>query len=305
MHTTAGAAAGRHDAARGWLGDRSVARVGYGAMALEHFAEDRAAGAALLRTARDLGVDHVDTADFYGDGVANDVVRRAFGRSEDVVVVTKVGARRVDGDVPLALAQRPDELRQQVQENLRHLDRERLDVVNLRRADVGPGLVAEGDQLVDLDDQLAVLTAMRDEGLIGAIGMSAVTDEVLRRALPAGIVCVQNAYSLVDRHHGVVFDTCRAHGVAWVPYFPLGGAFPGSPKVTEQPVVQEAAAALGVSPAQVGLAWLLQQGGDVLLIPGTTSDVHLRENVASATVDLGEWSTALDAARIGDAASTA
>lgn len=291
------------DGSSGRLGGRSVARVGYGAMALERFADDRAAGTTLLRAAHDLGVDHVDTADFYGDGVANDVIRRAFGRSQDVVIVTQVGARRVDAPVPLALAQRPAELRQQVHDNLRHLDRERLDVVNLRRADVGPGLLATGEQLVDLDDQLAEMTAMRDEGLIGAIGMSAVTHDVLRRALPAGIVCVQNAHSLVDRQHEAMLDTCRAHDVAWVPYFPLGGAFPGLPKVTEQPVVLDAAAALGVTPAQIGLAWLLGRSPDVLLIPGTTSPDHLRENVGAAAVDLGEWTTALDSLRAGAAPS--
>ncbi|WIB76301.1 aldo/keto reductase [Curtobacterium sp. MCPF17_002] len=277
------------------LGDRTVARIGYGAMALERFADDRDTGAALLRRARDLGVDHVDTADFYGDGVANDVIRRAFGASDDVVVVSKVGAVRVDAPVPLALAQRPAELRAQVHANLRSLGREHIGVVNLRRADAGPGLIAEGEQLVDLDDQLAEMTAMRDEGLIGGIGLSAVTLDVLERGLPAGIVCVQNAYSLVEREHEALLELCARQGIAWVPYFPLGGAFPGLPKVADEPVAQRIAADLGITPAQLGLAWLLGHAPDVLLIPGTSSVDHLAENVAVGSVALTpEQTAALD-----------
>lgn len=266
------------------LNGTPVARIGYGAMALERFTDDRDGGVALLHRARDLGVDHVDTADFYGHGVSNDVIRRAFGTASDVVVVTKVGAVRVDAPVPLTLAQRPEELRAQVHANLRSLGRERIDVVNLRRADTGPGLVAEGEQLVPIDDQLAEMTAMRDEGLIGGIGLSAVSQAVLERALSAGIVCVQNAYSLVAREHEALFATCDRHGIAWVPYFPLGGAFPGLPKVVDEPVVVRVAAELGVTPAQVGLAWLLGRAPGVLLIPGTTSVDHLAENVAVGSV---------------------
>lgn len=278
------------------LGGRTVARVGYGAMALERFDADRDRGVALLHRARELGVDHVDTADFYGDGVANDVIRRAFGDSDEVVVVSKVGAVRVDAPVPLALAQRPEQLRQQVHANLRSLGRDRIDVVNLRRADIGPGLIAEGDQLVDLDDQLAEMTAMRDEGLIGGIGLSAVSGEVLDRGLAAGIVCVQNAYSLLAREHEALLDVCVRNGIAWVPYFPLGGAFPGLPKVADEPEAMRIAAELGVTPAQLGLAWLLGHAPDVLLIPGTSSVDHLAENVAVGAVTLtDEQVTALDA----------
>ncbi|ROP64380.1 aldo/keto reductase [Curtobacterium sp. PhB115] len=266
------------------LGSRTVARIGYGAMALERFAEDRDAGVALLHRGRDLGVDHVDTADFYGDSTANDVIRRAFGTSDEVVVVSKVGAVRVDAPMPLALAQRPEQLRAQVHANLRGLGRDRIDVVNLRRADVGPGLIAEGEQLVDLDDQLAEMTAMRDEGLIAGIGLSAVSAGALERGLAAGIVCVQNAYSLVAREHEPLLDFCVRHGVAWVPYFPLGGAFPGLPKVVDEPVAARIAAELGVTTAQLGLAWLLGHAPDVLLIPGTSSVAHLEENVAVGTI---------------------
>lgn len=278
------------------LGGRTVARIGYGAMALERFDADRDRGVALLHRARDLGVDHVDTAEFYGDGVANDVIRQAFGDSDEVVVVSKVGAVRVDAPVPLALAQRPEQLREQVHANLRSLGRDRIDVVNLRRADIGPGLIAEGDQLVDLDDQLAEMTAMRDEGLIGGIGLSAVSGEILDRGLAAGIVCVQNAFSLVAREHEALLDVCVRNGIAWVPYFPLGGAFPGLPKVVEEPEALRIATELGVTPAQLGLAWLLGHAPDVLLIPGTSSIDHLAENVAVGDVVLTEaQTTALDA----------
>lgn len=268
------------------LGGRTVARIGYGAMALERFADDRRAGVRLLHHAAALGVDHLDTAAFYGDGVANDVIRRAFGPSGAVTVVSKVGAVHVDAPVPLALAQRPAELRAQVHDNLRTLGRDRIDVVNLRRADLGPGLRAVGEQVVDLDDQMSEMVAMRDEGLIGGIGLSAVSADVVRRALPAGIVCVQNAYSLVSREDEATRALCTAAGVAWVPFFPLGGRFPGAPRVDDHPGVLRVAAAVGATPAQVGLAWLLQHAPDVLLIPGTSSVAHLRENVAVGDVRL-------------------
>lgn len=272
----------------GTMGDRTVARIGYGAMALERFATDREAGVALLHRARDLGVDHVDTADFYGESAANDVVRRAFGASGTVTVVSKVGAVRVDAPVPLELAQRPEQLRAQVQANLRSLGRDRIDVVNLRRPEVGPGLTVPDDELVDLDDQMAELVSMRDEGIIGAIGLSAVRAESVRRVLPAGIACVQNAYSLVDRSHEDLLELCVAEGIAWVPFFPLGGAFPQLPKVVDDPVVRRIAGELDVTPAQVGLAWLLGRAGVTLLIPGTASPDHLVENVAAGSVRLDD-----------------
>jgi pyridoxine 4-dehydrogenase len=159
-------------------------------------------------------------------------------------------------------------------------------VVNLRRLDSGPGLRPEGDQVVDLDDQLAVMTALRDEGKIGAIGLSSVTLDVLRRALPAGIVCVQNAYSLVSRDDEDLLELCVAEGIAWVPYFPLGGAFPGLPKATEEPAVHAAAAYLGVTATQVGLAWLLHHAPNVLLIPGTADPAHLEANMGAGEITL-------------------
>lgn len=269
-----------------------VARIGYGAMALERFASDAASGERLLRRAVELGVDHIDTADFYGDSVANDLIRRAIGPEDDVLVVTKVGAlKNPGGPIPLRPGQKPEELRQAVQDNLRTLGRERLDVVNLRRLDVGPGIVAEGDQLVDLDDQLAELLALRDAGVIGAIGLSAVDIDTLRRALPAGIVCVQNAYGIVARRFEPMLELCIAEGIAWAPFFPLGSGFPGIPKATEQPEVIAAAERLGATPAQIGLAWLLGHAPNALLIPGTSSAEHLAENVAVGAIALDASTT--------------
>ncbi len=159
-------------------------------------------------------------------------------------------------------------------------------VVNLRRMDLGPGVRAEGDQVVDLDDQLAEMIALRDEGKVGAIGISSVPLDVLRRALPAGIACVQNAYSLLDRSQEEMVDFCADEGIAWVPYFPLGSAFPGFPKVADDAVVAEIAAELGVTGSQVGLAWLLARSTNTLLIPGTRSIAHLEENLGAGGVTL-------------------
>ena len=190
-------------------------------MQLERLHAHRDAALALLRRAVELGVDHVDTAQFYGDGLANGLIREALRAQDGVTVVTKVGAAsNPSGPLPLRPAQRPEELRASVEDNLKSLGVDQLAVVNLRRLDSGPGLRAEAEQVVDLDDRLAAMTAMRAEGKIGAIGLSGVTLDVLRRALPAGIVCVQNAYSLVDRDDEDVLELCVAEGIAWVPFFP-------------------------------------------------------------------------------------
>ncbi|MET9358228.1 aldo/keto reductase [Streptomyces sp. NPDC006617] len=264
---------------------RTVFRIGYGALQLERLRDRRGEAVALLRRAVELGVDHVDTAEFYGVGFANDVIREALRPEDDVLVVTKVGADpNPGGHLPLRLAQRPEQLRASVEDNLRSLGVDRLAVVNLRRLDTGPGLRPEGDQVVDLDDQLAMMTALRDEGKIGAIGLSSVTLDGLRRALPAGIVCVQNAYSLASRDDEDMLELCAAEGIAWVPFFPLGGAFPGLPKATEEPAVQAAAESLGVTPSQVGLAWLLHRAPNVLLIPGTADAGHLEANMAVSEI---------------------
>ena len=276
------------------LGDHEVARVGYGALQLRMVEPDRAAD--LLRRAIDLGVDHIDTAQFYGDGSVNRAIREVLSASDRVVVATKVGADPDTGKIPVKLAQRPEQLRASLEDNLLSLGLEQIPVVNLRRADVGPGLGAQGDQIVDIDDQLAVMVAMRDEGKIGAIGLSAVDLERLNRALPAGIACVQNAYSLVSRESEALLQVCLANGIVWTPFYPLGGGAIGGPKVVDQPKVQEVAARLGVIPMQVGLAWLLRHAPNTLLIPGTTSIEHLEQNLAAAFVELDEEAMAdLDA----------
>ncbi|WP_431683734.1 aldo/keto reductase [Kitasatospora sp. KL5] len=269
------------------LAARTVFRIGYGALQLERLHDRRGEAVALLRRAVELGVDHVDTAEFYGFGFANDVIREALRPQDDVLVVTKVGADpNPGGHLPLRLAQRPEQLRASVEDNLRSLGVDQLAVVNLRRLDTGPGLRPEGDQVVDLDDQLAVMTALRDEGKIGAIGLSSVTLDGLRRALSAGIVCVQNAYSLVSRDDEDMLQLCAAEGIAWVPFFPLGGAFPGLPKATDEPVVHAVAESLGITPSQVGLAWLLHHAPNVLLIPGTADAPHLETNIAVSEITL-------------------
>ncbi|WP_375485600.1 aldo/keto reductase [uncultured Jatrophihabitans sp.] len=273
----------------GRLAGRDVARIGYGAMQLVERGDrpqlDEAAAVAVLRRARELGVDHLDTAQFYGDGVANAFIRAALHPYDDALtLVSKVGAERRPGD-GLVPAQRPTELRAQVEANLRTLGADRLAAVNLRRMDARPGIVADGDQLVDLDSQLAELVALRDEGKIGGIGLSNVSAEQVQAALPVGPVCVQNADNLLDRHDGLL-ALCAAHDIAWVPFFPLGSAFPGAAKVVGDATVQRVAARLGVTPAQVGLAWLLARDPHVLLICGTADVGHLAENVAAGSVEL-------------------
>ena len=269
----------------GTLAGTEVSRVGFGAMQLERLRDDRAAAVRLVRRAVELGVDHVDTAQFYGNGLSNDLLREALSPADGVVIVSKVGADpNPGGPVPLRPAQRPEELRASVEDNLRSLGLDQVPVVNLRRMDNGARIPLPADQVVDLDDQLASMVAMRDEGLIGAIGISSVDLNTLTRALPAGIVCVQNAYSLVTRDDEGLVALCEENGVAWVPYFPLGGAFPGIPKVVDEPAVQQAAADLDVSPAQVGLAWLLAHSPATLLIPGTADIAHLEANVAAGDI---------------------
>ena len=269
------------------LGNRRVARVGYGAMQLESSRISDADGVALLRRAVELGVDHVDTAEFYGDGHVNRLLRLALHPYDDLTVVTKVGAVR-DSEGGLLPAQKPDELRTQVEDNLRSLGVERLDVVNLRRLDAKPGIIASGDQVVPLDDQLAELVALRDGGLVGAIGLSSVDVTQLAASLPADPVCVQNTSSVLDRSADDVLALCRAYDVAWVPYCPLGSAFPSRPHVNDDPVVRAVAEELGTTPSQVALAWVLARYDATLLIPGTTNVRHLEDNVAAGGLVLTE-----------------
>jgi pyridoxine 4-dehydrogenase len=274
------------------LAGRAVARIGFGAMQLPGPGvwgppRDRDTALTVLRRAVELGVNHIDTAYFYGDGVANELIHAALHPyPENLVLVSKVGAAR-NQDGSWIAAQQPEQLRAGVEANLRTLGVERVGVVNLRLVDEVPGGgPLPADQRADLDSQLAEMMSLRDEGKIGAIGISNVTLDQLRQALPAGIACVQNAYSLLDRSGEPLLDLCREHGVAWVPYFPLGSAFPGMAKVTEHPAVVTAAESLGATPAQVGLAWLLAHDPHTLLIPGTSNPDHLADNIATANVDL-------------------
>lgn len=274
------------------LAGRQVARVGFGAMQLPGPRvwgppRDRNMALAVLRKAIELGINHIDTARFYGDGVSNELIRTALHPyPEDLVLVSKVGAERNEkGDwMP---AQHPEQLRAGVEANLRSLGVEQVDVVNLRVMDAQRnGTPVPAEHLASLDDQLAEMVALRDEGKIGGIGLSNVTLAQLRQALPTGIACVQNAYSILDRSDEPLLDLCKAHDVAWVPFFPLGSAFPGIAKVAEHPDIIETASKLEVSPAQIGLAWLLAHAPNILLIPGTSSPDHLAENVAAADIHL-------------------
>lgn len=273
---------------RSFLGTQHVTRIGFGAMQIERLTNQPAEAVELLRRAIDLGVDHVDTAQFYGNGFANEVIRQVLADGRQFLVVTKVGADPDPGKkFPIKPAQRPEQLRASVDDNLRSLGLEQLPVVNLRRLDIPPGLVAEGGQIVDIDDQLAMLVALRQEGKIGAIGVGSASRRSFEQAIPAGIVCVQSAYSLLSRQYEDALDLCVLHGITWVPFFPLGGAgFPGWPKVTEHPRVIEIAAAMGATPSQLGLAWLLARSPNILLIPGTTNPAHLEENIAASSLSL-------------------
>ncbi|MDQ6900648.1 MAG: aldo/keto reductase, partial [Candidatus Dormibacteraeota bacterium] len=222
---------------------------------------DRDTALAVLRRAVELGVNHIDTAQYYGPDVANELIHSALHPyPDDLVLVSKVGAER-DAQGGWTPAQRPEQLRAGVEANLRTLAVEQVGVVNLRLLDADQA----AGQGVDLDSQMAEMVALRDEGKIGGIGISNVTIDQLRQALPAGIACVQNAYSLLDRSGEPLLDLCREHNMAWVPYFPLGSAFPGVPKVTQHPAVVAAATSLGATPAQVGLAWLLAHDSHVLV----------------------------------------
>jgi aryl-alcohol dehydrogenase-like predicted oxidoreductase len=281
------------------LAGRSVPRMGYGMGQLARCAtgDGWTAAVALLRRAFELGVRHFDTAQFYGDGVANRLLREAFRDVRDeTVLATKAGAKPVPGAaVPLTAAQQPHELRDAIETNLRTLGTDWLDVAYLRRMDYRPGLLAAGEQIVPLADQLAELVALRDEGTIAGIGLSHITLEQFHTAAPAGIVAVQNIYHLLDRSFEPLLSACRDHDVAWVPYFPLGagGGYAELPKVTEDPVVQAVAAELDASPTQIGLAWQMVHAPNTMLIPGTGSLEHLIENTAAGELTLDADTLAL------------
>jgi aryl-alcohol dehydrogenase-like predicted oxidoreductase len=280
----------------GTLAGRVVARIGYGAMQLAltgaRAKAEPARSIEVLRRAVRLGVNHIDTASFYGDALSNELIHTALHPyPDDLVLVSKVGAAFV-GERRLVPAQRPEDLRAGVEIDLRSLGIEQVPVVNLRLLGGRVGLRPEGDQVVDLDSQLGEMIALRDEGKIGAIGLSGAADEQLRAALPAGIACVQNYYNLVSREDEQLLQTCRDHDIAWVPFFPLGQAYGDRWRVADHPVVIEVADAIGATPSQVALAWLLGHAPNILLIPGTASLRHLAENVAAGGYRLDREATA-------------
>jgi pyridoxine 4-dehydrogenase len=267
------------------LGTGTVSRVGFGAMQLPGPGvfgppPDRDLALAVLRRAVELGVDHIDTAQYYGPDVANELIRAALSPyPAGLALVSKVGARRDESGGVLRYDQ-PAQLRQGIEDNLRGLGVGHLAAVNLRLMDD-----AEPDQR--FDDQLAAMVKARDDGLIGGIGLSNVTRDHLLHALAVtNIACVQNPLNLADLASMPVLEECHTRGIAFVPFFPLGSAFAQGNPVLGDPRVIATAARLGHTPPQIALAWLLGLRPNVLLIPGTSSIRHLEENMAVANIEL-------------------
>jgi pyridoxine 4-dehydrogenase len=263
------------------VGDLELTRVGYGAMQLAGPGvfgppKDRDAAIAVLRTAVDLGITHIDTADFYGPHVTNEIIREALAPyPDDLHIVTKVGARR-DAEGGWPHARTPAELQEQVHDNLRRLGLDALDVVNLR---VGGFDAPEPGSLAE---QFEALAELQQQGLIRHLGVSTVNAEQIAEAQSiAPVVCVQNLYNLARRDDDALIDSLAAQGIAYVPYFPLGGFSP-----LQSDALEAVAKRLDATPMAVALAWLLQRSPNVLLIPGTSSVAHLRENVAGAGLAL-------------------
>jgi pyridoxine 4-dehydrogenase len=261
--------------------DVILTRMGYGAMQLAgpHVfgpPADRDGAIAVLREVVKLDITHIDTSDFYGPHITNQLIKEALHPyPEQLRIVTKVGARRdAKGNWPKALA--PDELRQAIHDNLNHLGLDALDVVNLRVGGLDapePGSIAE---------PFSVLAEMQREGLIKHLGVSTVGDEQVAEAQSiAPVVCVQNFYNIANRQDDSLIDSLAKQGIAYVPYFPLGGFTP-----LQSDTLSSVAARLHTTPMAVALAWLLQRSPNILLIPGTSSVEHLRENVASAGLQL-------------------
>ncbi|GAA1393246.1 oxidoreductase [Luteococcus peritonei] len=274
------------------MAGHSVGRVGFGAMQLPGpgvmgAPNDHNQAVAVLRRAVELGINHIDTAEFYGPHVANQLIREALHPyGEDLVLVSKTGACRDEAGAWLP-AQTPEQLVADTHQNLETLGIERLQVMNLRvmpKDEHSPADYVE----VPLDEQLDAMRRLVDEGAIEAFGVSTVTVDQASQAIDAGAVCVQNAYNLLARTDEDTLEMCAARGVAYVPYFPLGSAFGWFPRVDEAPQVKAVAERLGHTPAQVGLAWLLHRAPNILLIPGTGSLAHLEENTAVREITLDE-----------------
>ncbi|RUN78519.1 aldo/keto reductase family oxidoreductase [Sphingomonas sp. TF3] len=266
------------------LGDRAVRRMGYGAMQLAgpHVfgpPKDRDAAIAVLRDAVDAGVNHIDTSDFYGPHVVNMLIREALSPyAEDLVLVTKVGAVRGD-DGSWNLADSPDDLRRAVEDNLRHLGLDTLEVVNFRSM-LGGGNAGPAEGSIRVPFQ--ALVGMREEGLIRHLGLSNVTAaQVAEARALAPIVCVQNQYNIAHRSDDALIDALSEDSIAFVPFFPLGGFSP-----LQSSRLNAVARDLRATPLQVALAWLLRRSPNILLIPGTSSTAHLHENLAAASLNL-------------------
>jgi pyridoxine 4-dehydrogenase len=264
-------------------GDLTVTRMGYGAMQLAGPGAfgppaDRDIAVAVLRTAMELGIAHIDTSGYYGPRVTNQIIREALHPyPEDLRIVTKAGAERdAGGGWPTALA--PGQLRAQVEENLLDLGLDAMDVVNLRN----PG--QQGPGTGSIAGPFTALAELRREGLIRHLGVSNVTaGQVAEAQSIAPVVCVQNHYNLANRRDDDLIDSLAAQGIAYVPFFPLGGFSP-----LQSGTLDAVAARLGAAPLTVALAWLLHRSPNILLIPGTSSVAHLRENVAATELALPE-----------------
>lgn len=266
------------------LGTHTVKRLGYGAMQLAGPGvfgppKDPQAAIAVLREAVARGVNHIDTSDFYGPHHTNQIIRQALHPyADDLVIVTKIGARRGENGewIPAFSSQ---ELTQAVHDNLRNLGLDVLDVVNLRCM-FDPHHPAEGS----IEEPLSVLAELQQQGLVRHIGLSHVTSKQVAQGRGiCEIVCVQNNYNLVHRHDDALVDELAAQGIAYVPFFPLGGFTP-----LQSTTLSEVAQQLGVTPMQLALAWLLHRSPNILLIPGTSSLAHLKENLAVADIKLSD-----------------
>ncbi|HGK4672949.1 TPA: aldo/keto reductase family oxidoreductase [Kluyvera georgiana] len=265
------------------LGSQFVNRLGYGAMQLAGPGvfgppKDRHAAISVLREALELGVNHIDTSDFYGPHITNQIIREALHPyADDLTIVTKIGARRGD-DASWLPAFSAAELKQAVHDNLRNLGLDVLDVVNMRVM-IGDG---HGPREGDIEASISVLAELQQQGLVKHIGLSNVTPAQVAQARQiVPIVCVQNEYNIAHRADDALIDALAHDGIAYVPFFPLGGFSP-----LQSTTLNRVAADLGATSMQVALAWLLHRSPNILLIPGTSSVAHLRENMAAAQLPL-------------------
>ena len=282
------------------LGDRVVKRLGYGAMQLAGPGvfgppKDRDAAIAVLREAVASGVDHIDTSDYYGPYVTNQIIREALHPyPHDLVIVTKIGARR-GPDASWNPAMSPEDLKSAVHDNLRNLRLDALEVVNLRIMGSGHG-PADGP----IEEPLTALAELQSQGLVRHIGLSNVTSNQIEEGRGiCDIACVQNMYNVAHREDDALIDDLARGGVAYVPFFPLGGFTP-----LQSSALNRVAARLGATPMQVALAWLIRRAPNILLIPGTSSLEHLRENLAAASLELPDDAvSALDEIGKGTAAA--